>query len=279
VITSRLPTPGLKWESNLNFNTGLDFGVFGNRLSGTLNYYIRTSKDLLYSKPLALSTGFGSVDANIGTLRNKGVELTLNAVPVNTGKFRWDIELNIAHNTNVITALPQKEIISGTKKLMVGKSIYDFYIRKWAGVDPANGNPLWYNTDSTGHTTTTSSYAKGTQYYAGSSLPTVVGGITNNFRYKSIELGFLFTYSLGGKVLDQDYLSLMTGGASPGRSFSKELLNSWTPEHTNTNVPRMTTDDLGWATNVASTRWLYSATYARLKNLTLAYHVPLPAAG
>ncbi|MES1249368.1 MAG: TonB-dependent receptor, partial [Chitinophaga rupis] len=227
VITSRLPTLDLKWESNLNFNAGVDFGIFNNRVSGTLNYYIRTSKDLLYSKPLAASTGFGSVDANIGTLRNKGFELTLNAVPVNTGRFRWDIELNIAHNKNEITALPQKEIISGTKKLMVGKSIYDFYIRKWAGVDPANGNPLWYITDSSGKTSTTSVYAKGTQYYVGSSLPTVVGGITNSFRYQGIELNFLFTYSLGGKVLDQDYVFLLTGGASPGRNFSKELLDSW----------------------------------------------------
>ena len=275
VITSRLPTLDLKWESNLNFNAGLDFGLFSNRVSGTLNYYIRTSKDLLYSKPLAASTGFGSVDANIGTLRNKGFELTLNAVPVNTGRFRWDIELNIAHNKNEITALPQKEIISGTKKLMVGKSIYDFYLRKWAGVDPANGNPLWYITDSSGKTTTTSVYAKGSQYYVGSSLPTVVGGITNTFRYRGIELNFLFTYSLGGKVLDLDYVFLLTGGASPGRNFSKELLESWTPDHTHTNVPRMTTDDLGW-TNT-STRLLYSATYGRLKNLTLAYHLPLPS--
>lgn len=276
VITSRLPTPGLKWESNLNFNAGLDFGIFGNRISGTLNYYIRTSKDLLYSKPLAASTGFGSVDANIGALRNKGIELTLNAVPVNTGSFRWDIELNISHNKNEVTSLPQKEIISGTKKLMVGKSIYDFYMRKWAGVDPANGNPLWYVTDSAGKTSTTSVYATGTQYYVGSSLPTVIGGITNTFRYKSIELSFLFSYSLGGKVLDQDYQSLMTGGASPGRSFSKELLDSWTPQHTKTNTPRMTTDDLGWATNT-STRFLYSATYGRLKNLTLGWHLPIPA--
>jgi len=159
---------------------------------------------------------------------------------------------------------------------MVGKSIYDFYIRKWAGVDPNNGNPLWYTTDSTGKTTTTSVYARGSQYYVGSSLPAVVGGITNTFRYQGIELNFLFTYSLGGKVLDLDYVSMLTGGASPGRNFSTELLDSWTPQHTNTNVPRMTTDDLGWTST--STRLLYSATYGRLKNLTLAYHIPLPAA-
>ncbi|MHA4809729.1 SusC/RagA family TonB-linked outer membrane protein [Flavitalea flava] len=277
VLASRLPTPDLKWESNLNFNTGLDFGLFGNRLSGTVNYYIRTSKNLLYSKPLASSTGFGSVDANIGTLRNKGIELTLNVVPVNTGNFRWDIELNLSHNKNEVTSLPQKEIISGTKKLMVGKSIYDFFIREWAGVDPATGNPLWYTTDNQGKKKTTTVYGNGTQYYEGSSLPTVFGGITNTFRYKSVELSFLFSYSLGGKILDGDIVSMLTGGASPGHSWSKELLSSWTPEHPNTNVPRMTTDDLGWASNSSSTRFLYNASYARLKNLTLGYRLPTPA--
>ena len=83
---------------------------------------------------------------------------------------------------------------------------------------------------------------------------------TAAFFAKTIELSFLFSYSLGGKVLDQDYISMMTGGASPGRSFSKELLDSWTTQHTKTNVPRMTTDDLGWAnTSNSSTRFLYSA--------------------
>jgi TonB-linked SusC/RagA family outer membrane protein len=272
VITSRLATPALQWESNLNFNIGLDFGMLDNRISGSLNYYKRTSKNLLYGKPLAGSTGFTSISANIGALQNKGIEAELTAIPVKTAAFNWTINFNVAHNKNEITSLPQKEITSGTKKLMVGKSIYDFYIREWAGVDPATGNPLWYRTDADGKKVTTGTYAQGTQYYVGSSLPDVIGGITNTFNYKGVELSFLLSYSLGGKVLDGDILSLLSGGTSPGRSWSTELLNRWTPAHTRTDVPRLTTDNLSWTST--STRFLYSASYARLKVATLGYYLP-----
>jgi TonB-linked outer membrane protein, SusC/RagA family len=272
VITSRLPTPGLKWESNLNFNTGIDFGVLKNRIYGTINYYRRTSKDLLYSKPMAGSTGFTSVSANIGELRNAGVELELNVVPVSNRDWRWQVGINVAHNKNEITSLPQDEIISGTKKLMVGTSVYEFFLREWAGVDPETGNPLWYRTTADGKKETTSIYAEGTQYYAGSSLPDVTGGVTSSLSFKQLDLSFVLSYSIGGKVLDADYISLLAGAVSPGRNWSTELLNRWTPENRYTNVPRLTTDDLGWTST--STRFLYDATYARLKQLSLGYNIP-----
>lgn len=272
VITSRLATPGLKWESNLNLNIGLDFGLFDNRLYGTINYYNRISKDLLYAKPMAASTGFGSISANIGALRNTGAELELNAIPVSTRNFKWNIGLNVAHNKNKITELPQKEIISGTKKLMVGRSIYDFYLREWAGVDPQTGNPRWYQNDANGKKVTTTSYASATQYYAGSALPDVTGGLSNTLNYRNVELSFLLAYSIGGKVLDLDYVSMLSGATSPGRSWSTELLERWTPEHTNSDVPRFTTDNLNWTST--STRFLYSATYARLKTVSLGYSLP-----
>jgi TonB-linked SusC/RagA family outer membrane protein len=272
VTTSRLATPGLKWESNLNFNTGVDFGLFKNRVYGTFNYYRRTSKDLLYAKPMAGSTGFTAISANIGELRNSGVELELNVVPVSTRDWRWLVGINVAHNKNEITALPQKEIISGTKRLTVGSSVYDFYLREWAGVDPATGNPLWYRTTADGKKETTGTYSSGTQYNANSALPDVTGGITNTLNYKQLELSFIFAYSLGGKVLDADYINLLSGAVNPGRNWSPELLSRWTPDHTNTNVPRFTTDNLNWTST--STRFLYDATYARLKQLSLGYNIP-----
>ncbi len=272
VVPSRLPTPGLKWETNLNFNTGVDFGFLKNRIYGSFNYYRRTSKDLLYSKPLAGSTGFTAISANIGELRNTGVELELNVVPVSNNDWRWLVGINVAHNKNEITSLPQKEIISGTKKLMVGTSVYDFFLRQWAGVDAATGNPMWYRTTADGKKETTSTYSQGTQYYTGSALPDVTGGITSSLTYKQVELSFVFAYSLGGKVLDADYISLLTGAVNPGRNWSPELLSHWTPDHTNTNVPRFTTDDLGFTST--SSRFLYDATYARLKQLSLGYNIP-----
>ncbi|AXY74291.1 TonB-dependent receptor [Paraflavitalea soli] len=272
VITSRLPTPGLKWETNLNLNVGVDYGFLKNRIYGSINYYRRTSKDLLYSRPLAGSTGFTSVSANIGELRNSGVELELNVVPVSNRDWRWTVGINLAHNKNEITSLPQKEIISGTKKLMVGTSVYDFFLREWAGVDPATGNPMWYKTAADGKKETTTTYSQGTQYYAGSSLPDVTGGVTSSLSYKEVELSFVFAYSIGGKVLDADYISMLTGAVSPGRNWSTELLNRWTADKPNTNVPRFTTDDLSWTST--STRFLYDATYARLKQVSLGYNLP-----
>jgi TonB-linked SusC/RagA family outer membrane protein len=272
VITSRLATPGLKWESNLNLNLGLDFGIFDNRVYGTFNYYNRTSKDLLYGRPMAPSTGFTSISANIGELRNTGVELELNVVPLNNRHFKWNIGVNVAHNKNKILSLPQKEIVSGTKKLTAGTSIYEFFLREWAGVDPETGNPTWYQTGPDGKKTTTTNYSAATQYYAGSSLPDLTGGITNTFNYRNVEFSFILAYSIGGKVLDLDYVSLLSGATSPGRNWSGELLERWTPENRNTDVPRLTTDNLNWTS--ASTRFLYSATYARLKTVSLGYSLP-----
>ncbi|MEJ2903588.1 SusC/RagA family TonB-linked outer membrane protein [Pedobacter panaciterrae] len=272
LVTSRLPTPDLKWETNLNFNLGLDFGILNDRISGTVEYFDRRSRDLLFSRPKAPSTGFGSIDANIGALKNTGIEVQINATPIRTADFRWNISLNATHYKNEITALPQEDIKTTTKIMRKGGSVYDFFLKEWAGVDPETGNPLWYKQDANGNKVTTNIYADAIQYVQDSALPDLTGGISNTFSYKEFELSALFAYSIGGKILDNDYLSLMHNGSSTGRTWSKEILNHWTPANKYTNVPRLTTDNLGWTQ--ASTRFLYSATYARLKNLTLGYSLP-----
>lgn len=272
LVTKRLATPNLKWETNLNLNLGVDFGIFKDRITGTVEYFNRRSKDLLFSRPKAVSTGFKSIDANIGSLKNTGIEVQINAIPVITPDFRWSVSVNATHFKNKITDLPQDNIETGNKLLRVGGSIYDFYLREWAGVDPANGDPLWYKNDANGNKIKTNDYTSATRYVQASSLPTLVGGITNTFNYKQFELSALLSYSIGGKVLDNDYIQLMHNGNNPGASWSPEILNHWTPENPNTDVPRLTTDNLGWTQ--ASTRFLYSATYARLKNVSLGYRVP-----
>jgi TonB-linked SusC/RagA family outer membrane protein len=288
VITSRLPTPGLKWETNLNFNVGLDYTLFGGRINGSVEFYQRKSKDLLFQRPLSPSLGFTAIDDNIGSLQNTGFEIQINTVPVAIGDFRWELGLNLGHYQNEITALPQKEIvvantsvIGSTKKLTVGSSVYDFFIREWAGINPENGQPLWYKNvyeiDAEGNRivtsrTTTSVYAEADQYYVDSSLPDLYGGLTNTFRYKGIELSALLAFSIGGKVLDFDQIMISHNGNNIGRTWSKEILERWTPENTQTDVPRLTTDNTNW--NSASTRFLYDASYARLRNVNLSYTLP-----
>ncbi|SKB67911.1 TonB-linked outer membrane protein, SusC/RagA family [Parapedobacter luteus] len=279
LITARLPTPGLKWETNLNFNAALDFAILNNRLSGTFEVYKRSSKDLLFSRPLAPSLGFGEIDDNIGSLQNTGFEGQLQGVLVNASGFRWNLGVNFAHFTNKITELPQNEIISGnvgqlgsTKKLVVGSSVYDFYIREWAGVDPENGKPLWYKGDASSGRSTTSVFADADQYFQGSSLPDFYGGVTSTFTYKRFELSALLAYSLGGKILDLDRVMLSHNGENFGRTWSSDMLNRWTPDNPNTDIPRLTTVTTGW--NGISSRFLYDASYARLRNVNLAYTFP-----
>lgn len=288
LVTSRLPTPGLKWETNLNFNAGVDFGIFDNRITGTFEVYQRRSKDLLFSRPLAPSLGYTAIDDNIGALRNNGFEGQINVVPVVNKNVKWTLGFNFGHYNNVITKLPQKEIIAGnigqlgsTKKLTVGSSVYDFYIREWAGVDPANGKPLWYKntygTDAAGNRTitgrtTTSVYAEADQYFSGSALPKLYGGINTTLRYKQFELYALVSYNLGGKILDLDEVMILHTGENTGRTWSREILNRWTPQNTVTDVPRLTTTSTNW--NSISTRFLHDASYARLKNVSLSYNVP-----
>ncbi|WP_225860135.1 MULTISPECIES: TonB-dependent receptor [Chitinophaga] len=269
---SRLGTPNLQWETNLNLNIGVDFSLFQNRLSGTIEYFQRKSQKLLYARPMAPSTGFSSVDENIGALKNTGIDVQLRGIPVQTKDFSWAVDLNVSHYKNRITSLPQQEIISGTKKLMVGKSIYDFFIREWAGVNPDNGNPEWYKVDASGKKTRTSVYADATQVYAGSALPDFFGGLNNTFTYKGISLSVLLTYSVGGKVLDGDVPLLYHNGSSPGRAWHADMINRWTPENRNTDIPKLSTVNNNWTST--STRFLYDASYARLKNVTLTYALP-----
>ncbi|MGO3306969.1 MAG: SusC/RagA family TonB-linked outer membrane protein [Sphingobacterium sp.] len=273
--TQRLATPGLKWETNLNLNVGVDIAAFENRVALSVEYFNRQSKDLLFTMPMALSTGYDGYDANIGSLRNTGIDVDIRTIPIRNDNFRWNLDLNLSHYKNKITELPTgNDIPRDNKLLRVGGSIYDFYIREWAGVNPEDGNPQWYLADENGNNSgkKTSVYADAGQFIAGSSLPDLVGGISNSITYKNIDFSALLSFSLGGKVLDRDYTQLLHNGNNVGRTWSTEILNRWTPENTDTDVPRLTTDNLNWTS--ASSRFLYDASYARLKNVSIGYTLP-----
>lgn len=121
-VASRLPTPHLKWETNLNLNVGLEFAILNNRIRGNVEYFKRQSKDLLFTMPLAPSVGFNGYSDNIGELQNTGFEISLQTTPVKTENFRWDLDINATTTKNKITKLPKGSIVSGTKLLQVGGS-------------------------------------------------------------------------------------------------------------------------------------------------------------
>jgi TonB-linked SusC/RagA family outer membrane protein len=267
----------LAWEKNSTTNIGLDFSLFKNRLQGSIEWYNKVSDNLLFSVPLPTSTGITSIYRNIGTMYNRGVDVTLGYNAIKGNKFDWRVDLNLTHFKNKFTKLPQDEIINGTKKFMVGRSIYEFWMKEYVGVDPATGLALFkqdiLGTDGlpTGETTTTTNYTNGSFYYNGTAIPDISGGLTNSFRYGNFDLSFLFTFQLGGKFYDSNYATLMHVG-SYGSSWHKDILNRWTTPGQVTDVPRI--QNALANQSGASTRYLFDASYLNLKNVTLGYTVP-----
>lgn len=278
IMHSQLPNSELSWEKSKNFNIGVDFGFFG-RLTGTIEYYNKSSDALLLSKPLAPSTGFDSSISNLGGMRNRGVEIELHSTNVNYKDFTWNTDFNIAFNSNKITSYPQEEEIVSTKIRKVGYSIYEFYLKEWAGVDPANGDPLWYvdvkddKGNPTGERTTTNNYSSADKYQLGSALPKATGGLTNTFSYKGLDLSVIFTYGFGGKVYDAYEAYLMNDGNKTGYQAIVEQADSWTPEHTNATCPKFVPNNSN-NSNATSSRYLHDADYIKLKNISLSYTLP-----
>jgi hypothetical protein len=213
---------------------------------------------------------------------NRGIEVQLSADIVRQRDFNWNVNFNWTTLKNEITELPegQDEIISGTKKLMVGKSMYDFWLREWYGVDPDDGAGLYradnYNAANdriSGKGDTVSSTSNNGRYqYNGSSIPDFYGGITNTFTYKNFQLGFLFTYQVGGKVYDGTYASLMHPGTY-GSALHTDALKRWQNPGDVTGVPRMDNGQVG-VFNAQSDRFLTSASFLNLRSINFVYSLP-----
>ena len=276
---TNLANPTLQWEQNAQLDIGLEFSLFKGRIDGEVSYYNRSADGLLYAKPLSFTTGFSSITTNLAGIENKGFDILLNGVPVKTKGFEWRVSANLTTNKNVITKLTDKEVISGTKRLKVGSDLYQWYLRDYAGVDAADGAPLW-NRDVLGadgkptgeRTTPTKVYNQGTQYDSGSALPKFTGGFTNNFRYKRFDLTAFVFFSYGAKIYDSYYSSLSHAGSTNGQNLSVDVYRSWKSPGDITKIPKFmpTNTALGAST---STRFLVDGSYMRLKNLTLGYDV------
>lgn len=277
LTTSRLDTPELSWETNLNANIGLDFNLWSNRLFGTVEWFQRTSKDLLFSRDLVPSSGFSSIDDNIGKVRNYGWEFTLGGTPILTRDWTWRLSVNATTYKNEIVSIPTDVMWSGTKKWVKGGSIYDFWMYEWAGVDPETGDAQWYMTDTeTGERVKTTNYGSLTsqdKVKVGNALPKVSGGFQSDLTWRDLSLSMAFAYSIGNKIYNRDKASLMGVSGANGSTMSKDLLNRWTPENTQTDVPRLEYDQTSYFTS-ASTRWLVDGSYLRLKTVTLNYNLP-----
>ncbi len=281
-------TPNLKWESNYQWNVGLDFSLF-NRISGTVEYYSRTSKDLLFYKELPISAQVGDAtgfNTNIGDLRNSGFEFTANARIVQTKDFQWTIDANLSTLKNEVTYLPTGAYtysgVACTYKMEEGKSIYEFIAPQYDGVNPETGLPGWLikvkdsNGKWTGEWKRTEKTAEVTTddfVYVGSSIPKMFGSITNNFQFKGFDFSFMWYYSYGSKMSDYTYKERIMN--RPGVGMVQELIQDrWKkPGDTNKTIPRWSYSQYS-ATVKYSTNFVFDNHYWRLRNLTLGYTLP-----
>jgi len=280
VAYTRPANADLAWEKNKATDFGVDAVLFNNRLQVTIDYFNKVSDNLLFDVPLALSTAFPTAYQNVGSMRNYGWEFAFGYNAVRKKDFDWRVDLNFSTYKNEITKLPPAQqktgIISGTKKLMEGKSIYDFWLREFAGVDAATGEAMYYRdvlgTDGnpTGQRVLTNTIANASYYYVGgSALPKISGGITNSFRYRNFDLSVLATFAYGGKFYDGNYAGIMHSG-SYGIAWQTDILNRWQKPGDVTNVPKLNTSTLATQDGTSS-RFLFDASYFNIKNISLGY--------
>lgn len=294
---STLANLNLLWEKQASTDVALEFALF-NRLNGVIEYFRKDSRDLLFDVSIPASIGATSQTQNIGQIRNSGWELGLDYQLVNTRDWGVNIGFNGTILSNKIMKLPDSNretgIISGSKKLMEGKSMYEFWLRQWYGVDPETGNGLYYfnsedyNEESGTLTNAvkntlvtkdgeqlTSSYQYAKFDFSGASIPKFYGGFNFNVSYKNLSVETLFSFATGGKVLDNTYAGLMSM-SEYGYSMHPDVKNAWKKPGDVTLVPRADATS-SHATNIGqsySTRWLTSGNYLNFRSVILSYEVP-----
>ena len=267
----------LTWEKSTNINLGFESRFFNNRVGLDVDFFTRQVTDLLYNRPLPMSSGAPSIPENIGDMQNIGVEFNISADLVKSKDFNWSINLNGTHFQNEITDLPQEFIDDGRFRLEVGRSRYDYHMKEFAGVDPETGDGLFYvdvldpdTGEPTGERETTNSYSAADEYWLDkSAIPDIYGGFGTDFSYKNLDFGFGLTFQYGGYGYDGVYYNLFDATQS-GQNFVDEVLtNTWTPENTEAELPRVDAAT-GEAYN-GSSLYMIDASYISLRNVTLGY--------
>ena len=301
--------PNITWESSEQMQVGVEVELFNGAIQADLDYYVKTTNNLYVNKRLPPSTGDAVILTNDGALENRGFEFNVTGNIVRNKDFNLSLTLNGEMFSNAITKMPIENSTSLPKVINVdgrfgqsqGKSIYDYYMREWAGVDPANGNPMWIenwsdensngqydsgegiqdmliytaaNPDAVIEERITNTYSNATRKYSGKSvIPTVRGAFRLNSSYKGFSLSTQFGYSLGGYGYDAQYANLMTNGKVGGSSYHSDMQDRWMQPGDINAVPRLYSNENVQVVS-SSTRFLQSSDYLSLNNVRLGYTVP-----
>ncbi len=286
---TQLGNPDLKWETNVTTNLGLDFGFFGNRLTGSVDVFDRTSRDLLLAVNLPYTNGFGSISRNAGSVQNRGLELELNTVNIQSGDFKWKSSFNFTTVQNKVTKLvdgipplanPDSAITLSyvdyygvTRTAIQGRPLLPQYTTEYAGVNPATGRPMFY--DYAGNITYTPITPRD-QRYLGTQLPKFYGGFLNTITYKGVSLDVFFQYDYGRRSLNSQTSFL---AELAGRDFNalRSVYDArWQKPGDITDVPRTINGnaETRGVSSLNGSRTLEDASYLRLKQLRLNYSIP-----
>ncbi|MBS1663417.1 MAG: SusC/RagA family TonB-linked outer membrane protein [Bacteroidetes bacterium] len=266
----------LKWESSKKFDIGLDLGFFNDRLAVEVDYYNNKIDGLIQTVRLPMELGFASTSVtsgqpqNIGAMTNRGYEITIKGLPIQTRDFTWSVNFNVAKNTNKMTKLATADAPNGNYWLGVGYSYYTWYARQYKGVNPDNGNALWWY--DAGKTKDTTNYSPAARVQYGHADPTFTSGLSNTLTYKGISLTFDFYGSFGNRINDNWSYYLNDGAYITGSNKYSYNMKRWTTKGQITDVPKMVYGGGSSSSSSSfSTRFLYKGDFIRLKNVALGY--------
>ena len=278
MVPSRPENPNLSWEKNRTVNVGLDLGFFDDRLTASVDWYNRNTEDMLLSKRVPYTTGFGSNFMNIGAIRNRGVEVQLEGILINTRDLQWTAGVNVAFNRSKVLDLADSEYLSvednrassntGTPvRIVKDKGLYTFYLRDWYGVNPSNGDPLWYDEEGK----LTSDVSKARYIYEGSPEPKATGGFNTSLSWKGLTLSAFFEFVYGNNVFMASQFDL--DGYDMTANTTTYSLGYWEkPGDTGVHPKPVAGNPKRPYSN--STRYLQDGSYMRIKDVTLSYSLP-----
>ncbi len=283
---SSLANADLKWETTCSFNVGVDWSLLGGRLAITADYYVKKTSDLLVDIAVEQTTGFSSQLRNVGNVSNSGIELSVNATPIQRKRLTWTVYANAAHNKNKVTSLGggQTQIINSNQTIIrVGEPLGSFYGWVFDGlvqkgqelskvpvpVTKTNveyGDAKFVDQNHDGQID-----QEGDRVVLGNTQPKLVYGFGSSLRVRRFDISFQFQGSYGNKLYNRLRQSLETPSTS--YNVSTALLDRWTEDHTETLVPKATAKVS--YTSYLDSRYVESASYLRLKNLQVGYTLPV----
>lgn len=275
-IPSRIANPDLTWEKTKQLDLGLDFGILKNRITGTFDFYQKNTTDLLLDVPIPQTTGFATITQNLGKLKNTGFELGINTENF-VGAFKWSTALTAAINNNKITDLGGQVLNSNEiNAAIAGQPIGVFYLPEYAGVNPANGDALYYRntTDAAGNLdrSTTTDINQAQRIFAGNPNPKYTFGFNNTFSYQNFDLGVFFQGVAGNKIFNAGGQYMSANASNGYDNQTADQMAYWDKPGDITSVPE---PRLFYGNGIGnSTRYISSGNFVRLKTLTLGYTFP-----